>query len=108
MNIELSDDAIVDLAREGGIAFIPRLRGKRRFALSQLPEPQKQHVCTVLQQALLLGEPEEQAANIGRGDQRYFRIQITYTTHRESGAVVILVPEAVAPPDLQALWHDGQ
>lgn len=108
MNIQLTDDAIIELAREGGIAFIPGLRSERRFALAQLPEPQKQRVCNVLEQALPLGEPEEQAASIGRGDQRYFRIQISYATHREAGKIVILIPENVAPPELQALWRDGE
>ncbi|ORM69516.1 hypothetical protein HA48_19110 [Pantoea wallisii] len=108
MNIELTDDAIIELAREGGIAFIPKLRSERRFALAQLPEPQKQRVCNVLEQALPLGEPEEQAATMGHGDQRYYRIQITYATHREAGSIVILIPETVAPPELQALWRDGQ
>lgn len=108
MNIQLTDDAIIELAREGGITFIPGLRSERRFALAQLPEPQKQRVCNVLEQALPLGEPEEQAASIGRGDQRYFRIQISYATHREAGTIVILIPENVAPPELQALWRDGE
>jgi len=108
VNIELTDDAIIELAREGGIAFIPKLRSERRFALAQLPEPQKQRVCNVLEQALPLGEPEEQAATMGHGDQRYYRIQITYATHREAGSIVILIPETVAPPELQALWRDGQ
>lgn len=108
MNIQLTDDAIIELAREGGIAFIPGLRSERRFALAQLPEPQKQRVCNVLEQALPLGEPEEQAASIGHGDQRYFRIQISYATHREAGSIVILIPETVAPPELQALWRDGE
>lgn len=108
MNIQLTDDAIIELAREGGIAFIPGLRSERRFALAQLPEPQKQRVCEVLEQALPLGEPEDQAANIGRGDQRYYRIQITYATHHEAGALVILIPEQSAPAELQALWRDGE
>ncbi len=108
MNIPLTDDAIIKLAREGGIAFIPNLRGERRFALAQLPEPQKQRVCAVLEQALPLGEPEDQAADVGRGDQRYFRIQISYATHSEAGSVVLIIPEALASPELQALWRDGE
>nr|WP_190274666.1 protealysin inhibitor emfourin [Pantoea sp. At-9b] len=104
----LTDDAIIELAREGGLAFMPRLRGERRFALAQLPEPQKQRVCTVLEQAMPLGEPEDQAANLGRGDQRYFRLQISYATHQQSGTIVILIPEQVAPPELEALWRDGE
>ena len=108
MNIQLTDDAIIELAREGGIAFIPKLRSERRFALAQLPEPQKQRVCEVLEQALPLGEPEDQASNLGRGDQRYFRIQITYATHAEAGSLVLIIPEALASPELQALWRDGE
>ncbi len=108
MNIQLTDDAIIELAREGGIAFIPKLRGERRFALAQLPEPQKQRVCEVLEQALPLGEPEDQAPNLGRGDQQYFRIQITYATHSEAGSLVLIIPEALASADLQALWRDGE
>ncbi|MRS18094.1 hypothetical protein GJV08_02875 [Enterobacteriaceae bacterium RIT692] len=108
MDIQLTDDAIIELAREGGIAFIPKLRGERRFALAELPEPQKQRVCEVLEQAMPLGEPEDQAANIGRGDQRYYRIQISYATHLEAASLVILIPEQLAPPELQSLWRDGE
>jgi len=108
VDIQLTDDAIIELAREGGIAFIPKLRGERRFTLADLPEPQKQRVCQVLEQAMPLGEPEDQAANMGRGDQRYYRIQITYATHREAGTLVILIPEQLAPPELQSLWRDGE
>ncbi|MBY4951977.1 protealysin inhibitor emfourin [Pantoea sp. DY-17] len=108
MDIQLTDDAIIELAREGGIAFIPKLRGERRFALGELPEPQKQRVCEVLEQVMPLGETEDQAANVGRGDQRYYRIQITYATHREAGSFVILIPEQLAPPELQSLWRDGE
>ena len=30
---ELTDDAVVELAREGGVAFIPKLSGQRTIAL---------------------------------------------------------------------------
>ena len=35
---DLTDDAVVELAREGGVAFIPTLRGQRPIALSSLNE----------------------------------------------------------------------
>jgi len=108
VNVELTDDAIIELAREGGFAFIPKLRKERRFALAQLPEPQKQRVCQVLEQALPFGEQAEQASAAGSGDQHYFRIQITYATHHEAGAIVIYVAEKDAPPALQALWQNGE
>ena len=39
---ELTDDAVVELAREGGVAFIPKLSGQRTIALSSLNEAQRQ------------------------------------------------------------------
>jgi len=38
---ELNDDAVIDVAREGGFAYIPKLAAPRRFALSQLSAPQR-------------------------------------------------------------------
>ncbi|MFW0699066.1 protealysin inhibitor emfourin [Pantoea sp. Lij88] len=105
---ELTDDATIIVAREGGMAFIPGLRAERRFMLGELPPPEKQRVCHALEQAMPLGEPEEKAAQVGSGDQRYFRIQIQYATRREVGTIVLLIPEQVAPPELQALWRDGK
>ena len=105
---ELTDDATIIVAREGGLAFMPGLRAERRFSLGELPPPEKQRVCRALEQAMPLGEPEEKAPEVGRGDQRYFRIQIQYATHREGGTIVLLIPEQVAPPELQALWRDGE
>ncbi|CAH0205662.1 protealysin inhibitor emfourin [Erwinia aphidicola] len=104
---ELSDDAIIDVAREGGFALIPKLAEPRRFALSQLAAAQKERVCEVMRQALPLGEPEDHQAALGRGDQRYFRIQISYSTQQSAGAIVILIPEQLAPPELESLWRDG-
>nr|MBA2817180.1 hypothetical protein [Candidatus Pantoea persica] len=62
-----------------------------------------------MEQALPLGEPEDKAPEIGRSDHRYFRIQISYAMHREVGTIVLLIPEPeqVAPPELEALWRDG-
>ena len=41
---ELTDDAVVELAREGGVAFIPKLSGQRTIALSSLNEAQRQRL----------------------------------------------------------------
>lgn len=105
---ELTDDATIVVTREGGFAFIPGLRSERRFPLGELPAPEKQRVCKVLEQAMPLCEPEEKAAKVGGGDQRYFRIQIQYATRREAGTVVLLIPEQSAPPELASLFHDGK
>lgn len=105
---ELSDDAVIDVAREGGFAFIPKLSGARRIALAQLDPPQREHVCGVLRRVLPLGEPPGGQNCAGRGDQRYYRIEISYATQHQSGNIVILIPEDQAPPELVQLWHDGQ
>ncbi|ADP09717.1 conserved uncharacterized protein [Erwinia sp. Ejp617] len=104
---ELSDDAVIDVAREGGLAYFPKLAQPRRFTLAQLSAPQKARVCEVLRQALRLGEPEDPLSTPGRGDQRYFRIQISYATRQSSGAIVLLIPEQLAPTELESLWRDG-
>jgi len=33
---ELTDDAVVELAREGGVAYIPMLAGRRRWPTSSV------------------------------------------------------------------------
>lgn len=44
---ELTDDAVVELAREGGVAFIPKLSGQRTIALSSLNEAQRQRLVSI-------------------------------------------------------------
>ena len=105
---ELSDDAVIDVAREGGFAYIPKLAGAKRITLAQLNPPQREHVCSVLRQALSLGEPPGEQSRAGRGDQRYYRIEISYATQQQVGNLVILIPEDQAPPGLVQLWQDGQ
>lgn len=108
MNLpELSDDAIIDVAREGGFAFIPKLAQPRRFMLAQLSAAQKMRVCEIVRNALRLGEPEDRQARLGHGDQRYFRIQISYATRQSTGAFVLLIPEQLAPTELESLWRNG-
>ncbi|UQY43200.1 hypothetical protein M1E08_05280 [Erwinia sp. PK3-005] len=105
---ELTDDAVIDLAREGGFAYIPKLAGQRRIALAQLPNPQKERVCEILRHSLPLGEPADKPQQAGRGDQYYYRIQISYATQQHSGDIVIVIPDSLAPPELKALWKEGE
>nr|WP_024965369.1 protealysin inhibitor emfourin [Pantoea sp. IMH] len=105
---ELSDDAVIVMAREGGFAYIPKLAGPRRIALAQLSPPQREHVCSVLRHALPLGEPPGEQNPAGRGDQRFYRIEISYATSHHTGNIVLLIPEDAAPPELVALWQEGQ
>ncbi len=54
---ELTDDAVVELAREGGLAFMPALSGKRQIVIAQLSAEQRQRLVEILHQALPLGQP---------------------------------------------------
>ncbi|ARJ42772.1 hypothetical protein B1H58_12555 [Pantoea alhagi] len=105
---ELTDDAVIDLAREGGFAYIPKLAGQRRIALGQLANPQKERVCEILRHSLPLGEPADKQQQAGRGDQYYYRIQISYDTQHHSADIVIVIPDSLAPPELKALWKEGE
>lgn len=105
---ELTDDAIIELAREGGFAFIPTLAGQRRIALASLASPQRERVCDIVRKSVEVGEPAGPSCSAGRGDQRYYRLQISYSSHQVSGDIIILIPENLAPPELEQLWRDGQ
>lgn len=107
---ELTDDAIVELAREGGVAFIPKLSKQRRIALATLTDAQRQRVNDILRQTLPVGSPPGLLNSPGRGDQRYFRIQIVWTRHQQAQYtdIVILVPENEAPASLVELWQKGE
>ncbi|WBT60554.1 protealysin inhibitor emfourin [Kosakonia oryzendophytica] len=103
---ELTDDAVVELAREGGLAFMPKLSGKRRIVIAQLSNEQRQRLVEILHQALPLGEPPGQTGSPGRGDQRFYRVQITWTTQPTD--VLLLIPESKAPPSFVDLWREGE
>ncbi len=107
---ELTDDAIVELAREGGFAWLPRLSGQRRIVLAALDEERRRQVCEILRQILPLGLPPGRPDSPGQGDQRYYRIQITWTRHvsAQYQDVILLVPETGAPPALKDLWEHGE
>ncbi|EAO2687931.1 hypothetical protein E2X65_22890 [Salmonella enterica] len=107
---KLTDDAIVELAREGGIAFMPKLNKQRRIALATLTDLQRQRIADILKQTLPVGSPPGQVNSPGKGDQRYFRIQIIWTRHQQAqyADIVILVPENDAPDSLVELWQKGE
>ena len=107
---ELTDDAVVELAREGGVAFMPKLARQRKIALSGLSTVQRQRVADILRQSLTVGMPPGQTGSPGRGDQRYFRIQIIWTQHNQAGFtdIIVLVPENDAPASLVDLWQKGE
>ncbi|OON37563.1 hypothetical protein BTJ39_19705 [Izhakiella australiensis] len=104
---ELSDDAVIELAREGGVAFIPKFAEPRRITLAQLSADKRAAVCQTLQAALALAKPASEASDMGSGDRRYFRIEISWTTRPQGTSVVVLIAEQDAPATLQSLWRDA-
>lgn len=103
---ELTDDTVIELAREGGLAYIPKLSGTRRIVIAQLSDDQRQRLDDILRQTLPLSQPPGQPDSPGRGDQRFYRLQIIWTTPQTD--LQLLIPENKAPKSLVELWRDGQ
>lgn len=105
----LTDDAIIELAREGGIAWIPKLSGPRWVVLAKLPAEERQRICAVLRSILPSAESGDPADRPGRGDQFYYRIHILQGDSDSSDAPLQewRVPERNAP-ELDALWQNAQ
>lgn len=103
---ELTDDAVIELAREGGVAFIPRLSAPRRIVVAQLSAAQRLRILDILQQTLPVGQPPGQPDSPGRGDRRFFRLHIVWTTRHPD--MLVLIPEEKAPAALVTLWREGE
>nr|WP_315902809.1 protealysin inhibitor emfourin [Serratia quinivorans] len=54
------------------------------------------------------GKEEGQPDSPGCGDQRYFRVQISYYSQTLRSEIVLLIPETSAPQALIDLWKTGQ
>ena len=104
----LNQDTVIELAREGGFAFIPKLAGQRRIALADITPEQRQRLNQLLNQTLPYAQEEGKPGSPGCGDQRYFRVQISYYSQNLRSEIVLLIPETSAPQALVDLWKTGQ
>jgi hypothetical protein len=104
----LNQDTVIELAREGGFAFIPKLAGQRRIVLADITPEQRQRLNQLLNQALPYAQEEGQPDSPGCGDQRYFRVHISYYSQALCSEIVLLIPETSAPQALVDLWKTGQ
>ncbi|CAI0707100.1 protealysin inhibitor emfourin [Serratia ficaria] len=104
----LNQDTVIELAREGGFAFIPKLAGLRRIALADITPAQRQRLNQLLNQTLPYAREAGQPDSPGCGDQRYFRVQINYASQNLCSEIVLLIPETRAPQALVDLWKTGQ
>ncbi|MEQ9890205.1 protealysin inhibitor emfourin [Pectobacterium aroidearum] len=106
---ELNEDAIIELAREGGFAFIPKLAGSRRFALASVTSSERERICNAIRNAFPQAREPGEPDGPGRGDQFYYRIHISYRHPQQNqyADVILLIPEDRAPPELTELWRNG-
>lgn len=106
---ELNEDAIIELAREGGFAFIPKLAGSRRFTLASVTPPEWERICNAIRNAFPQARDPGEPDGPGRGDQFYYRIHISYRHPQQNQCadVILLIPEDRAPPELTELWRNG-
>ncbi|CAI0822991.1 Uncharacterised protein [Serratia entomophila] len=104
----LDQNTVIELAREGGFAFIPKLAGQRRIALADITPAQRQRLNQLINLTLPYAREEGQPDSPGCGDQRYFRVQINYASPTLCSEIVLLIPETSAPQALVDLWKTGQ
>ncbi|MFC3396396.1 protealysin inhibitor emfourin [Brenneria rubrifaciens] len=106
---ELNDDAVIELAREGGIAWIPKLAGLRRFVLASVPASERERICSAIRHAIPQAREPGEPDGPGRGDRFYYRIHISYNhPQRDQPAdIILLIPEDIAPSELTELWRNG-
>ncbi|MFO6299722.1 protealysin inhibitor emfourin [Rahnella selenatireducens] len=100
----LESNAVIEIYREGGIAFIPKLSGPRRVDLSGMSDDKRQEICQLINKTLPYAQEKE---NVGRGDQRYFRLEIYYASAETTASLVVIIPETQAPEELVDLWKQA-
>lgn len=96
---ELDDDSVLRVSRQGGVAAIHSLTRPREIEFAQCDITQRSRICSVLEGCLPLDSSEP-----GRGDQRFYQIEVRY----QAGEMVLKVPEDRAPGDLVHLWDKGE
>ncbi len=108
---ELDDDSVIELSREGGIAFMPGLQRQHRFTLRDLPAPQRESLCRLVRYMAGLAHAADGSVDaVGRGDERYYHIQVFHLDEKGDRHFAQLewrVPESSAPPELEKLLKNG-
>lgn len=100
----LESNAVIEIYREGGIAFIPKLSGPRRVELSGMSDDKRREICQLINKALPYAQEKE---NAGHSDQRYFRLEIYYASQAHSASLVVIIPETETPEELVNLWKQA-
>lgn len=100
----LESNTVIEIYREGGVAFIPKLSGPRRVELSGMSDDKRREICELINKTLPFAQEKE---NAGRGDQRYFRLEIYYASAEHSASLVVIIPETETPEELVDLWKQA-
>ncbi|WP_434557634.1 protealysin inhibitor emfourin [Pseudomonas sp. Z4-20] len=100
---DLDDKAVVKLSRQGGVAAIHALTRPREIEFAQCDLDQRTRICSVLEGCLPLT-----SSTPGRGDQRYFQIEVRFRANDQDDEMVLQVPENQAPGELVHLWDKGE
>ncbi|WP_413791612.1 MULTISPECIES: protealysin inhibitor emfourin [unclassified Pseudomonas] len=100
---ELDDKAVVRLSRQGGVAAIHALTRPREIEFAQCDLDQRTRISSVLAGCLPLT-----SSTPGRGDQRFFQIEVRYRANDQDDEMVLQVPEDQAPGELVHLWDKGE
>lgn len=96
---DLGDDSVLRVSRQGGVAAIHSLSRPREIEFAQCDISQRSRICSVLEGCLPLDSSDS-----GRGDQRFYQIEVRY----KSGEMLLKVPEDRAPGELVSLWDKGE
>lgn len=99
----LDDHAVVRLSRQGGVAAIHAFTRPREIEFAQCNFDQRTRICSVLEGCLSLA-----SASPGRGDQRFYEIEVRYRVDEHDDKLVLKVPEDQAPGELVHLWDKGE
>ncbi|MCY1541830.1 hypothetical protein D9M68_775330 [compost metagenome] len=98
----LGSDAVVRLSRQGGVAAIQALSRPREIEFSNYDARQRGRICSVLETCLPLATD-----TAGRGDQRFYQIELRYRQDEKDDELILQVPEEQAPGELVRLWDKG-
>ncbi|MHC8401412.1 protealysin inhibitor emfourin [Pseudomonas sp. MDT1-17] len=99
----LGDDAVVRLSRQGGVAAIHNLTRPREIEFAQCDADQRTRICSLLEGCLLMT-----SLSAGRGDQRFYQIEVRFRSGEQDDRMVMKVPEDQAPGELVHLWDKGE
>lgn len=99
----LGHDASVRLSRQGGLAAMQALSRPREIDFANCDEQQRGQICSVLEGCLPLA-----SSGCGRGDRRYYQIELRYRQGERDDEMILQVPEEQAPGELVRLWDKGE